>query len=317
MNMKLKKTTVQNLVTLFILVLIMIVLTILSRQFLTYVNITNVLRQVTIVIITGSVVTLLMISGNIDLSVGGTVALTGVVAAKLAASGMSLELAIVLALLVGCTVGAINGLLVTRLRITPVIATLGTMYVARGLTLIICDGRSINVGLPLNYTTLGRGFFGPFPIIIVFVVIIAALFFFIEKKTLLGKYAFAIGGNSTAAILSGVNAHAIVLILYTLVGLLAGFSGILLSSRLGAGDPIVGQGFEFDCIVAIVLGGTSLSGGEGSVAGMVIGALVVGFLGNGLNLLGVYSFYQSVFKGVILVGAVVLDTFMKSRLRAS
>jgi ribose/xylose/arabinose/galactoside ABC-type transport system permease subunit len=315
--MKLKKTTIQNLVTLFILVLIMIVLTILSRQFLTYVNITNVLRQVTIVIITGSVVTLLMISGNIDLSVGGTVALTGVIAAKLAASGMRLELAIVLALVVGCAVGAINGLLVTKLRITPVIATLGTMYVARGLTLIICDGRSVNVGLPLNYTVLGRGFLGPFPIILVFVVIIAALFYFIEKKTLLGKYSFAIGGNSTAAILSGVNAHAIVFILFTLVGLLAGFSGILLSSRLGAGDPIVGQGFEFDCIVAIVLGGTSLAGGEGSVAGMIIGALVVGFLGNGLNLLGVYSFYQSVFKGVILVGAVVLDTFMKSRLRAS
>jgi ribose/xylose/arabinose/galactoside ABC-type transport system permease subunit len=317
MNLRLKKATFQSLVTFGILVLIMFVLAVLSREFLTYVNITNVLRQVAIVIITGSVVTLLMISGNIDLSVGGTVALTGVLAAKFAASGMGLEMAMILAVLVGGLVGALNGLMVTRLRITPVIATLGTMYVARGLTLIFCEGRSINVGLPLNYSVIGRGFLGPIPMTSVFVVIIAALFLFVERKTLLGKYSFAIGGNSTAAVLSGVNAGAVVFLLYTLVGLMAGFSGILLSSRLGAGDPNVGQGFEFDVIVAIVLGGTSLAGGEGSVIGMVIGALVVGFLGNGLNLLGVYSFYQSVFKGIVLVGAVMLDTFLKSKIRSA
>ena len=317
MNMKLKKATFQSLITLGILVLIMIVLTILSKEFLTFVNITNVLRQVAIVIITGSAVTLLMISGNIDLSVGSTVALTGVLAASFAASGMGLWLAMILAMLVGCLVGAFNGIMVTKLRITPVIATLGTLYVGRGLALIFCNGRSINVGLPLRYADLGRGFVGPFPIVLIFVVIIAGVFYFMERKTLLGKYSFAIGGNKTAAVLSGVNADSIVFVLYVLAGLLAGFSGVLLGSRLGAGDPNVGQGFEFDVIVAIVLGGTSLAGGEGSIIGMVIGALVVGFLGNGLNLLGVYSFYQSVFKGIVLVGAVLLDTFLKSKIRSS
>ena len=258
MNLKVKKATFQSMVTFGILVLIMFVLAVMSREFLTYVNITNVLRQVAIVIITGSVVTILMISGNIDLSVGGTVALTGVLAAKFAAAGISLELAMFLAVLVGGMVGALNGLPSYRLRITPVIATLGTMYVGRGLSLIFCDGRSINVGLPLSYSVLGRGFLGPVPLTSVFLVIIAALFYFVERKTLLGKYSFAIGGNSTAAILSGVNANAIVFLLFILVGLMAGFSGILLSSRLGAGDPNVAQGFEFDVIVAIVLGGISL-----------------------------------------------------------
>ena len=317
MNLKIRKATFQSIVTLGILVLIMIILAMLSRQFMTYVNITNVLRQVAIVIITGSAVTLLMISGNIDLSVGSTVALTGVLAAKFAASGISLELAMILAVIIGGMVGALNGLMVTKLRITPVIATLGTMYVARGLALIFCEGRSINVGLPVNYSNIGRGLIGSIPLILIFVIIVAAVFYFVERKTLLGKYSFAVGGNNTAATLSGVNATAIVFLLYTLVGLLAGFSGILLSSRLGAGDPNVGLGFEFDVIVAIVLGGTSLAGGEGSIIGMVIGALVVGFLGNGLNLLGVYSFYQSVFKGIVLVGAVMLDTFLKSKFRGS
>ena len=140
-------------------------------------------------------------------------------------------------------------------------------------------------------------------------------FFFLESKTVFGKYAFAIGGNKNAATLSGIKSNRLVLSIYTLVGTMAGLSGVIMASRLGAGDPNVGNGFEFDCIVAIVLGGTSVAGGSGSVIGMAIGALIVGFLSNGLNLLGVGTFYQTVFKGVILVGAVLLDSLIKKKLK--
>lgn len=315
MERKLSKSLMQKLVTLGILVIIVIVLSLLSKEFLTYVNITNVARQVALVIITGSAVTLLMISGNLDLSVGSVVALTGVLSALLAASGMSLTASIIISVLIGSFIGVLNGIMVTRLKITPVIATLGTMYVAKGLAFIICNGRSVNVGLPENFDFLGRSFVGAVPFPIVLVVIIFLIFYFIESKTVLGKYTFAIGGNKTAAILSGINANAISFLLYVLSGTLAGLSGTVLASRLGAGDPNIGTGFEFDVIVAVVLGGTSLSGGEGSTIGMVIGALIVGFLANGLNLLGVYTFYQTVLKGVVLVGAVLLDGFLKEKLK--
>lgn len=312
--MKINKSTLQRLVTFGILILIMVVLTILTNTFLSVVNITNVLRQVSFVVIIGSAVTLLMISGNIDLSVGSTLALSGVLAAKFAVLGISLTGSFIIGALVGGVIGLLNGFMVTKLKITPVIATLGTMYVGRGLALIFCNGRSINVGLPMEFSLIGRSFVGPIPLPLIFVIVIVAIFVFIETKTILGKYSFAIGGNRNAAILSGINAGGVVFLLYAVSGLLAGFSGVLMASRLGAGDPNVGLGFEFDVIVAVILGGTTLSGGEGSVLGMVIGALIVGFLSNGLNLLGVYTFYQSVFKGGVLVAAVLLDRYLKEKI---
>jgi ribose/xylose/arabinose/galactoside ABC-type transport system permease subunit len=188
------------------------------------------------------------------------------------------------------------------------------MYAARGIAFIISDGKSVNVGLPPSYDVLGRGFVGAVPLPAILLIVVFLIFLFIEKRTTLGKYCFAIGGNKTAAILSGINVNSIVIILYTIVGCLAGLAGIIMSSRLGVGQPSVGIGFEFDVIVAIVLGGTSLAGGKGSLTGMLIGALIVGFLSNGLNLLNVQSFYQEVFKGLVLVGAVILDNTIKNKL---
>jgi len=315
MGLSLDKNKLQNLVILGILLVITVTLSFLSPEFLTYTNLSNVARQVAVVMITGAAVTLLMISGKLDLSVGSILALSGVLSAQFAYMGLPLPLAILLATIAGGIIGLLNGFMVTKLKITPVIATLGSMYIARGLTFIVSDGVSINRGLPDNFNFIGTSFIGPIPFPIVFVIVAVVIFYFIQSKTVLGKYAIAIGGNKTAAKLSGIPVGSIVTLLYVLSGVLAGFAGCVMASRLGVGQPNIGTGFEFDVIVAIVLGGTSLAGGKGSVLGMVVGALIVGCLSNGLNLLGVQTFYQSVFKGVVLIGAVLLDRVLRERIK--
>ncbi len=305
----------QKLVIVGVLFIIGLILTILSDVFLTVTNLGNVTRQVSFVIITGSAVTLLMISGHFDLSVGSVLGLTGMFSAFFVTKGIPLPLSILLSTMIGSFAGLLNGLMVIKLKIPSIIATLGMMYAARGLGLVVTGGSSIHLGLGPNFTVIGRGFVGPIPIALLIMLFVLGLFYFIETKTLVGKYAFAIGGNERTALLSGINVGSIVILLYVLVGTLAGFSGTLMASRLGVGQPMVGQGFEFDVIVAVILGGTSLSGGEGSVLGMVIGAFIVGFIGNGLNLLGIHSFYQSIVKGFVLVGAVLLDRVLKERIR--
>lgn len=305
----------QKIVIVGVLVLIGVVLSLLSRDFLTITNLTNVTRQVAFVVITGSAVTLLMISGNFDLSIGSILGLTGMLSAFFVSAGMPLWISIIASTLIGTATGLLNGLMVVVLKIPSIIATLGTMYAARGLALVITGGNSIHLGLGSQFTLMGRGFLGPVPIMLLITLAILGIFFFIESRTILGKYSFAIGGNRRTALLSGINVGAIVILLYVLVGTLAGFSGTLMASRLGVGQPMVGQGFEFDVIVAIILGGTSLEGGEGSVFGMLIGAFIVGFIANGLNLLGIHSFYQSILKGAVLVGAVLLDRAFKERIK--
>ena len=305
----------QKLVIVGVLLLIGIVLSALSREFLTVTNLINVTRQVAFVVITGSAVTLLMISGNFDLSIGSTLGLSSMFFAWFIPLGLPLGLSLVAATLIGTAIGLLNGFLVVKLRIPSIIATLGTMYAARGLALVITGGNSIHLGLGPNFTVMGRGFVGPVPISLLITVGVLLVFYFLESRTTLGRYAFAIGGNRRTALLSGINVSAVILLLYVFVGTLAGFSGVLMASRLGVGQPMVGQGFEFDVIVAVILGGTSLEGGEGSIFGMLIGAFIVGFIANGLNLLGIHSFYQSILKGAILVGAVLLDRVLKERIR--
>jgi ribose/xylose/arabinose/galactoside ABC-type transport system permease subunit len=205
--------------------------------------------------------------------------------------------------------------MVVKLQITPFIATLGTMYIGRGLSYLITDGLVIRDGLPDNFTFLGQEYFGPLPISIYILIAILIVFIVMEKKSILGKYSIAIGSNRTAALLSGVNSDSIIMTLYAFVGVLAGFSGVMMASRLGVGDPNIGIGFEFDVIISVILGGTSLAGGEGSIMGMIIGGLIIGSLGNGLKLLNVFTFFQSVMKGIVLVLAVLLDQKLKSELR--
>ena len=311
---KIDRSNYQKLVIVGVLLLIMAVLTVLSRDFLTVTNVTNVLRQVSTTVIAGSAVTLLMISGNFDLSIGSILAIAGTMNAIFVTRGMPIPLAILLCVLIGLVVGVINGALVVLLEVPSFIATLGTMYAVRGAAWVITGGNSISRGLTKAFTVLGRGYIGPVPISIIITAVVFAVFYFIQKKTLLGKYAYAIGGNRRTALLSGIGVKRIGVVLYVLVGGLAAFAGTMLSSRLGVGNASVGDGFEFDVVVAVILGGTSLDGGEGSVFGTLIGALIVGFIANGLNLLGVHSFYQDIVKGVVLVGAVFLDRFLKKRI---
>ncbi|NLA92784.1 MAG: ABC transporter permease [Spirochaetales bacterium] len=308
------KTKLQKFMIVGVLLVLLIVLTILTPEFLTYNNITNVLRQTAAVILAGCAVTLLMISGNFDLSIGSIMAISGTLSAIFVTKGLPLPLSIVASILIGSLIGLLNGFLVVVMKVPSIIATLGTMYSVRGIAWVITEGASIHLGLGKNFTFLGRGFVGPIPLSIFITAIVFLIFFFIQHKTLLGKYAYAIGGNRRTALLSGVNIYRVGIILYILVGTMAGFSGTLMASRLGVGNANIGVGFEFDVVVAVVLGGTSLDGGEGSIFGMVIGALIVGFIGNGLNLMGVHSFYQDVVKGIVLVGAVLLDRVMQARL---
>ncbi len=308
---------VQKLVIVGVLIIIMVVLSILTPKFLTYLNFNNVVMQVSLVMLAGSAVSLLMISGNIDLSIGSVLAFTGVMYAYMSKHWFPTGLSIFFTILLGGVFGLVNGLVVSKLKITSVIATLGAMYIARGLAFIIAradGGANITSGLPGNFEVLGRATVGSIPLHVLIVIAIAIVFIFIQTKTNLGRYAYVIGGNRVSAILSGVRVDAVIITLYVFVGLLTGFCGTILVSRIGSGVPRIGLGFEFDVIVAVVLGGTSIYGGEGSVFGMVIGALIVGFVANGLNLLDVQAFYQVVFKGLILVVAILIDRLIKEKL---
>jgi len=272
--------------------------------------------QVAMIMLTGSAAVLLMIAGAFDLSVGMVLALTGVMYAFMSKNGIPTPLALVLAVLIGSGFGLLNGALVVGLKITPVIATLGTMYVAQGLAFIVAwidGGANVTTGLPRDFEVFGRTMVGPIPMFLLIVFAMILMFYFLFAKTNLRKYAFAIGGNQTAARLSGIKVGGVVLTLYVLVGTLTGFAGMTLASRMGSGSPKVGTGFEFDVIVAIVLGGTSIYGGEGSFLGMILGALIIGFVGNTLNLLNVMFFYQTILKGLILVGAVLLMRQLRRR----
>ncbi|MDO4371848.1 MAG: ABC transporter permease, partial [Clostridia bacterium] len=266
--------------------------------------------------IVGCGVTMLMVAGNFDLSIGSIMAISGVMAALMVSNGFPIAVAILICIVIGVIVGLINGFLVVLLNVPSIIATLGSMYAVRGAAWVITGGNSISRGLGKSFTVLGRGYLGPVPISILITAVVFALFYFIQHKTLLGKYSYAIGGNRRTALLSGINVRLVGVTLYVLVGALSAFAGVMMASRLGVGNASMGDGFEFDVVVAVVLGGTSLDGGEGSVFGMLIGALIVGFIANGLNLLGVHSFYQDIVKGIVLVGAVLLDRLLQSRIQS-
>jgi ribose/xylose/arabinose/galactoside ABC-type transport system permease subunit len=304
---------VQTLIILIILIFLIAVFSFLSPKFFTSQNLLNIVRQVSYVIITGCAITFLMISGYIDLSVGSVAALSGVAMALLAQAGVPMIYAIAAAISLGFIFGFINGLLTVQYQIPPFIATLGTMMIGRGLALIFSNGMTVREELPQNFVNLGRGEFLEIPLPFWIMIIAVVVSVILKRMTLLGRYSIAIGGNRIAAELSGINVKKLVLILYIITGTVVGFTGAIQSSRLGVGEPNIGAGFEFDVIIAVILGGTTLAGGEGSIIGMVIGALIVGVISNGLNLMGVLTFYQSIIKGAILVAAVLLGQLIKNR----
>lgn len=290
------------------LVVLVILVTIMNPSFLSSVNLLNLLRQVSVNALIAFGMTFVILTGGIDLSVGSTLALSGAFVAGLISSGMSPLLAMIAGLMVGAILGMINGLLIAKGNMAPFIATLATMTIYRGLTLVYTNGNPITgIGDSFLFQFIGRGYlFGiPFPIIIMLVSF--ALLFVLLHKTAFGKKTYAIGGNIKAAKLAGVNTDRVQMWIYTLSGLMASLSGIILTSRLNSAQPTAGQAFEMDAIAAVVLGGTSLSGGKGRIFGTLVGALIIGTINNGLNLLGVSSFYQQIIKGIVIIIAVLLD----------
>ncbi len=300
------------LINILALVILSAAIALLTDHFLTQKNITNVLRTVAPVIIVGSAFTLLMVSRMLDLSVGSVLALSGCVAA-LTVSYLPVPLAFLVGILSGTLVGLINAALVIPIGINSVIATIGTLYIVRGSVQLLTGGVAV-YGVPEQYTAFGGGAILGIPNPVWVLLVVVAIFYFLEQFTLVGRYSVAVGSNPEASRLSGVPGRQVQALLFVLTGTMAGLAGVLLSSRLRSGQVNVGSGFEFDVIVATVLGGTVLAGGEGTVVGTVIGALIVGVLKNGLNLLGVPAFWQTVAQGVVLVLAVALDVALRQRL---
>jgi len=307
----------QKIILLGVIAALVVGLTFLSPNFLSVRNFTNVFLQVAVIVIIASAANLLMVTGHFDLSVGSVLAFCAILHAYLSKHGLPVAASVAACCLVAALWGAINGLTVGVLRITPVIATMGTMYAARGFAFLIArwdGGANISAGLPVNFTYFGRYLiFGRLPLVIVLTLGIILAFLFIERKTVLGRYSFAIGGNRGASVLSGINVAGIVMLLYVVVGLLAGFCGVLQVSRVGSAFPNIAEGLEFDVVVAIVLGGTSMLGGEGSTLGMILGALIVGLAANGLNLMNVPYFYQEISKGLLLIIALFVDKTVRNR----
>jgi ribose transport system permease protein len=290
------------------LIIIIIILSIVSPNFMTVDNILNVLRQVSINALIAFGMTFVILTGGIDLSVGSILALSSAVTASMLASGMDPILAILIGLIAGAIMGAINGFIITKGKVAPFIATLATMTVFRGLTLVYSDGRPIT-GLSSSelFVLMGKGYVGWIPVPVIWMLVTYAILYFILKKTTFGRKVYAIGGNEEAAILSGIRANRVKVWIYSLTGLLSALAGIILSSRLNSAQPTAGASYELDAIAAVVLGGTSLSGGRGWIFGTLIGALIIGVLNNGLNIMNVSSFYQQVVKGGVILLAVLLD----------
>ncbi|RAK10608.1 ribose ABC transporter membrane protein [Halanaerobium saccharolyticum] len=289
------------------LLALIIILSFLSPYFLTIPNLLNVVRQVSIIAIVSFGMTMVILTGGIDLSVGSMLAFSGAISAGMIInSGLNVFLAILIGLAAGTALGLFNGIAVAKAKLPAFIVTLAMMTIARGFTLIYTNGRPIS-GFEKTFRFFGAGYLGRIPVPVVIMFLLLFVIYILLKKTPLGRYIYAIGGNEKATKLSGINTDKIKIAVYALNGFLAAVSGIILTSRLNSAQPMAGEGYELDAIAAVVLGGTSLSGGSGGVIGTIVGALIIAVLNNGLNLLNVSSFYQLVAKGAVILLAVFLD----------
>ena len=290
------------------LIVLVIVVSIMNPSFLAPLNILNLLRQVAINALIAFGMTFVILTGGIDLSVGAILALSSTLMAGMMVSGIDPILAIILGCLLGAIMGALNGLLITKGKMAPFIVTLATMTIFRGLTMVYTNGNPITgLGDSFMFQVFGRGYFLGIPVPALTMIITFTILWVILHKTPFGRQTYAIGGNEKAAIISGIKVDRVKIMIYSLAGLLAALAGAILTSRLNSASPTAGDSYELDAIAAVVLGGTSLSGGRGWIVGTLIGALIIGTLNNGLNLLGVSSFFQMVVKGGVIILAVLMD----------
>lgn len=291
---------------LFVILAIVIVMSFLSPVFLKPNNITNILRQISLNGILAVGMTFVILTGGIDLSVGSVVAITGVITGSLMEGGMNWALASLIGLLASVLVGAINGYLVAYVGFQPFIATLSTMTIGRGFALAYSNGKPYAIK-DEAFKSIGQGHFLRIPIPIILLVIVCIIGVVILNMTTFGRYVFAIGGNKSAAKLSGVRTKRVELFVFVFSSLCAWLVGLILAARISSGQPTAGESYEMDAIAATAIGGTSMSGGIGSLFGTIEGFVIIGLLSNSMNLLNINSFYQQIVKGLLIIIAVFLD----------
>ncbi len=303
-----KKINLSNLGVYLTLIILLIIFSILSSNFLTVGNMMNLLRQIAINGLIAVGMTMVITTGGIDLSVGSILGLSAMVSAFLMVNGLPAIFAILICLLLGMFLGAVNGYIISKYKLQAFIVTLATMTTFRGMTYVISDGKPIsNISQNAFFAFIGKGDILGIPIPIFIFFIVFGIAYIIMNKTVFGRNVYATGGKEKAAKLSGVDVEKTHIKVYIISGFLAALAGLILISRLNSAQPTLGDGYELDAIAAVVIGGTSLTGGRGRISGTLIGILILGVISNGLNIIGVSSFYQEIVKGLIILIAVFLD----------
>lgn len=303
----------QNLAVLATLIAVCVITTILNPVFINPVNLINVMRQIAILGIVSSGMTMLMISGGIDLSVGSAISLAGVITGTVLRNGYGQGTAVLVGILVGALIGLVNGLIVAKTRVQPFISTLGMMSVLQGAAHLVTGGRQIpNLGGSF-FEFIGGGSVGPVPVPVILLIAVVLLCHFLLRYTRWGRNWYAIGGNEETAFLSGIDVNAHKVAVYVITGLLVGIAAVTLTSRIGAALPLMGSGYELQSIAAVVIGGVALAGGRGNMLGAFLGVLLLGVISNALNMLDVSSFFQYVTVGGIILVAVIANQYSQSR----
>ncbi len=303
----------RSLIALFILIAIVSAI---NPHFFTLDNLLNILRQTSVNAIIAVGMTFVILIAGIDLSVGSILALTGALAASLVDLEYSAFIVIPSVLLFGIFLGALNGVIVAKGKVQAFIATLVTMVLLRGVTMVYTDGRPISTGfsdVADAFAFLGTGYLLGIPFPIWLMAIVFALAWYILRHTKIGRYIYALGGNESATALSGINVNKIKVFVFAVSGFLSALAGLIVTARLSSAQPTAGSGYELDAIAAVVVGGTSLMGGKGRVMGTLIGALIIGFLNNALNLLDISSYYQMIAKALVILVAVLADNYWGSK----
>ncbi len=298
------------------LLLLIIIVSLINPDFFTMDNILNILRQTSVNAIIAVGMTFVILIAGIDLSVGSILALTGAFAASMIGAELPVLLVIPAVLLCGTLLGALSGVIVAKGKVQAFIATLVTMTLLRGVTMVYTDGRPISTGFSDaadSFAYLGSGYLFGIPLPIWLMTLVFAAAWYILKHMKIGRYIYALGGNEAATQLSGINVAKVKVFVFAVSGLLSALAGLIVTSRLSSAQPTAGVSYELDAIAAVVVGGTSLMGGKGRVMGTLIGALIIGFLNNALNLLDISSYYQMIAKALVILAAVLADNYLGNR----
>jgi ribose transport system permease protein len=294
------------------IILLFIIFSFLNPHFMEINNVINIGLQVSIITILGVGMTFVIIAGGIDLSVGSLTALSSVILGLSLHGSLGVGLSLFTCILIGALLGLINGIIISKFNVPAFIATLGMMSIARGFALYITNGQSIHI-FPKTFTSISSGYIGNIPLPVIYAIVVVIIASIVLNRTKFGRYVYAIGGNKEAVRLSGIKTRVIEVWVYIIAGIACGISAIILTGRLNSAQPIAGVGYELDAIAAVILGGTSLSGGSGRISGTVMGAILIGMLKNGLNLMDVSPFLQEIIIGSVIIGAVLYDQYRQRK----